>query len=106
MMTMRLTAKIISAATCWLALAAGLCLAAGVCRGADEQPAVRRDAPENIRGAVYVSSDAFNAPQMWKNFNLEETRRDFGYAKQIHLNAFRIWASYEYWQMEPRTFPA
>ena len=59
-----------------------------------------------IRGAVYVPSEAFNAPQMWKNFSLAETRRDFGYAQEIHLNALRIWASYEYWQMEPEHFKA
>lgn len=63
--------------------------------------------PENaplVRGAVYVASDAFNAPQMWKNFKLDETRRDFGYAKKINLNALRVWASYEYWQMAPEQF--
>ena len=57
-----------------------------------------------IRGAIYLPAEAFNAPQMWKNFNLAETRRDFGYARGIHLNALRIWASYEYWQMEPEHF--
>ena len=81
-----------------------LCLTVGICLGADEKMAVRRDAPESIRGAIYVPSEAYNAPQMWKNFNLEETRRDFGFAREIHLNALRIWASYEYWQMEPEHF--
>ena len=65
-----------------------------------------RDAPETIRGAVYIPFEAFNAPQMWKNFNIDETRRDFGYAAKIHLNALRVWASYEYWQMEPERFKA
>jgi hypothetical protein len=59
-----------------------------------------------IRGAVYLPAEAFNAPQMWKNFSLAETRRDFGYAQEIHLNALRIWASYEYWQMEPEHYKA
>jgi len=66
--------------------------------------AVRRDDPASIRGAIYVPAGAYNAPQLWKNFSLEETRRDFGYAKEIHLNALRMWASYEYWQMEPAKF--
>ena len=66
--------------------------------------AVRRDDPASICGAIYVPAGAYNAPQLWKNFSLEETRRDFGYAKQIHLNALRMWASYEYWQMEPVKF--
>jgi hypothetical protein len=71
------------------------------------QPAwckARRDDPSSIRGAIYVPSDAYNAPQLWKNFSIEETRRDFGYAQTIHINALRIWASYEYWQMEPAKF--
>ena len=74
--------------------------------------AVRSDAaepaaaPKAMRGAIYVSYEAYNAPQMWKNFSLAETRRDFGYAKELHLNALRIWASYEYWQMEPEKFDA
>jgi hypothetical protein len=66
--------------------------------------AVRKDPPASIRGAIYVPAEAYNAPQMWKNFSLAETRRDFGYAREVHLNALRIWASYEYWQMEPAKF--
>ncbi len=58
----------------------------------------------SIRGAVYVPAGAYNAPQMWKNFSLAETRRDFSYAREIHLNALRIWASYEYWEMAPKRF--
>lgn len=58
----------------------------------------------SVRGAVYIPYEAYNAPQMWKNFSLAETRRDFGYAREIHLNALRIWASYEYWQMDPARF--
>jgi hypothetical protein len=70
------------------------------------KPAVRRDAPETIRGAIYVPAEAYNAPQMWKNFSVDETRRDFGYARKINLNALRLWASYEYWRMEPDRFKA
>jgi hypothetical protein len=66
--------------------------------------AVRKDPPVSIHGAVYVPSNAYNAPQLWKNFSLEETRRDFGYAREIHVNAFRVWASYEFWKMEPAKF--
>lgn len=66
--------------------------------------AVRRDDPESIRGAIYVPAEAYNAPQMWKNFNAAETQRDFGYAQEIHLNALRMWASYEYRGMEPAKF--
>jgi hypothetical protein len=66
--------------------------------------AVRRDDPASIRGAIYIPAGAYNAPQLWKNFSLKETRRDFGYAREIHLNALRMWASYEYWGMEPAKF--
>jgi hypothetical protein len=69
-------------------------------------PTVADQQPLAIRGAVYLPAEAFNAPQMWENFSLTETRRDFGYAQEIHLNALRIWASYEYWQMEPEHFKA
>ena len=66
--------------------------------------AVRKDAPESIHGAVYVPTNAYNAPQLWKNFSLAETKRDFGYARSLHINAFRIWASYEFWKQSPDKF--
>jgi hypothetical protein len=69
-------------------------------------PTVADQQPLTVRGAVYIPAEAFNAPQMWKKFSLTETCRDFGYAQEIHLNALRIWASYEYWQMEPEHFKA
>lgn len=72
--------------------------------GADASPALSVKSSASIRGAVYIPSGAYNAPQMWKNFSLAETRRDFGYAREIHLNALRIWASYEYWKLEPERF--
>ncbi len=68
------------------------------------QAAPRKDNPATIRGAIYVPSDAYNAPQLWKNFNLAETKRDFGYAHSIHLNALRMWASYEFWKQSPEKF--
>ena len=61
-------------------------------------------ASAKIRGAIYIPSQDYNAPQLWKNFNLAETRRDFGYARTIHLNALRIWASYEFWLLHPHRF--
>ncbi|NYT40684.1 cellulase family glycosylhydrolase [Sphingomonas sp. R-74633] len=67
---------------------------------------VHRDREADIRGGIYVTSDAYNAPQMWKNFNAKEIDRDLGYAQKIHLNALRVWASYEYWQTNPADFQA
>jgi hypothetical protein len=66
--------------------------------------AVRKDPPASIHGAVYVPSNAYNAPQLWKNFNIEETFRDFGYARETNMDALRVWASYEFWKMDPATF--
>lgn len=59
-----------------------------------------------VRGAIYIPSAAYNAPQMWKNFDAREVSRDLGYARTIHLNALRSWASYEYWRQDPKAFQA
>lgn len=83
---------------------AGLMLASHVCRANDASHEALIESSPSIRGAIYIPYEAYNAPQMWKNFSLPETRRDFGYAHEIHLNALRIWASYEYWQTNPRDF--
>lgn len=52
----------------------------------------------NVRGAVYVSARAFNAYQMWRDYDRDETARDLGFAQRLNLNALRIWLSYEFWQ--------
>jgi hypothetical protein len=70
------------------------------CAGA----AVRHDDPSTIRGAVYVPAAAYNAPQMWRDFDPAQTSRDLDSAKAIHLNALRVWASYEYWKTNPDRF--
>ncbi len=67
-------------------------------------PAGAGENKNTIRGAVYVPAKAFNAPQMWKNYSPRVTRRDMGYAKKINLNALRVWASYEYWRIDPDHF--
>jgi Cellulase (glycosyl hydrolase family 5) len=81
-----------------------LLLAVGLLTTLPAHGAPRKDPPASIHGAVYVPSNAYNAPQLWKNFSAEETKRDFGYARAIHVNAFRVWASYEFWKMEPAKF--
>lgn len=50
-----------------------------------------------IRGAIYIPSRAFNSYQMWKDYEISDIERDVHYASSIHLNALRIWISYEYW---------
>lgn len=67
-------------------------------------PVTRSDDPTSVRGAVYIPAGAYNAPQMWENFSAAETARDFSYARSIHLNALRIWASYEVWRTDPKRF--
>ena len=57
-----------------------------------------------VRGAIYVPARAYNAPQMWKNYSGKIIRRDMGYARKININAFRVWASFEYWKEEPGNF--
>lgn len=66
--------------------------------------AVRRDDPASIRGAIYVPANVYNAPQLWRNFNPAEVKRDCGYARELHINAFRMWASYEFWRANPDRF--
>lgn len=39
---------------------------------------VRVDDPATITGAIYTPSEAYNAPQTWKNFNPAEADRDLG----------------------------
>jgi hypothetical protein len=52
---------------------------------------------ERIRGAVYVPARAYNAFQMWHEYNPEIMERDISYAKSLGLNALRFWCSYERW---------
>ena len=92
----------------WNSLRAALALLAlsatvGV---AQSKVTVRRDNPATIRGADYVPFAAYNAPQFWGNFDGKEIDRDFGYAQELHLNALRMWASYEFWQKNPDRFGA
>lgn len=62
------------------------------------------DKKNQIKGAVYFPSRAYNAYQTWLYFDEKEIARDFGYAKDAGLNALRIFTSYEYWQEEPEAF--
>jgi hypothetical protein len=83
------------------------CIAAGVAmviQASGSAAAVRHDDPSRIRGAIYVPAQAYNAPQMWREFDPAQTSRDLDRAKAIHLNALRVWASYEYWKGNPDKF--
>ena len=53
-------------------------------------------------GAIYIPAKAYNTWQQWKDYDREETERDFGYATSIGLNSLRIWLSYEYWLENPQ----
>jgi len=58
----------------------------------------------DIRGAVYIPTRAYNAYQMWRDYSEEVTKRDFGYAKKLNINALRLWLSYEYWKDSKQHF--
>lgn len=64
-----------------------------------DSPAVARVRPaiERPRGAVYIPARAYNAFQMWRDYDPGMTRRDARYARSLRLNAFRLWLSYEFW---------
>lgn len=52
---------------------------------------------ERIRGAVYIPARAYNAYQMWRDYDHDVALRDLGFAKSLGLNALRLWSSYEWW---------
>ena len=52
---------------------------------------------ERIRGAVYIPARAYNAYQLWKEYDPATIERDFGLARSLGLNALRLWCSYEWW---------
>ena len=58
----------------------------------------------NIRGAVYFPSRAYNAWQSWNELDPLEIDRDFGYAEDAGLNALRMFTSFEFWQENPEAF--
>src|SRR5688572_14142156 len=55
------------------------------------------DEAKKIRGAVYLPARAFNAYQMWRDYDRTNIERDLGYADKLNLNALRVFLSYEYW---------
>ena len=65
---------------------------------------LNQDYFNNINGAVYIPSRAYNAYQMWMDYNSDEIKRDMGYAKKIGLNSLRIWISYEFWKTDKDKF--
>ena len=59
---------------------------------------------EQVKGAVYFPSRAYNAYQTYADFDTIEINRDFGFAQKAGINALRIFTSYEYWLEEAETF--
>ena len=72
---------------------------------APEHPVVKRNATHsnidasltNIRGAVYIPSNAWNAWQQWAWYDKATTERELDMAVLLGLNSLRVFASYEYW---------
>lgn len=51
----------------------------------------------DIRGAVYIPSNAWNAWQQWAWYDKKTTERELDMAAILGLNSLRVFASYEYW---------
>lgn len=60
----------------------------------------------DIHGAVYIPTKAWNAYQQWRDYSHEVTDRDLGYARNLKINAIRVWMSYEYWLSDKKDFEA
>lgn len=63
-----------------------------------------KDYFDNVRGAVYFPSRAYNAYQTYLRFSDEECARDFAYAEKAGLNSLRIFTSYEFWREDSSLF--
>ena len=50
-----------------------------------------------VRGAIYVPARAYNAYQIWRDYDPEVVERDLSYAERLGLNAVRVFCSYERW---------
>lgn len=59
---------------------------------------------DKVKGAVYFPSRAYNAYQIYENYDRNEIDRDFGYAESAGLNALRIFTSYEQYQKDGENF--
>lgn len=59
---------------------------------------------EEIRGAAYIPVRTCNAYQQWKEYNHDIADRDMGFAQKLHINAVRLWLSYEFWLESPDKF--
>jgi len=50
-----------------------------------------------VRGALYLPARAFNAYQMWKDYDRAAIERDLSFAAKLKLNALRVFLNYDYW---------
>ncbi|MFB6131172.1 MAG: cellulase family glycosylhydrolase [Salinigranum sp.] len=55
----------------------------------------------DVHGAVYVPARAYNAYQIWADYDPGTAERDLGYASALHLNAVRTFLSFEHWRERP-----
>lgn len=59
---------------------------------------------DDIRGAVYFPSRAYNAYQTFTMFDPKEFERDLGYANLADINAYRLFLSYHYYLEDRESF--
>jgi hypothetical protein len=57
--------------------------------------------PGFVWGANYVPARRMTTYQVWWRFDATQIDREMGYAESIHLNALRMWLSYEFWLEDP-----
>ena len=72
----------------------------------ETKSSIKRKAPVDVRGALYLPARDFNFYQMWSNYSPQIIERDLSYAARLNLNAIRTWVSYEFWLENPRAHEA
>ena len=58
----------------------------------------------DVRGAIYFPSRAFNHYQTWESYDRSAVHGDLVRAKDLNLNALRVFASFEFWREHPERF--
>lgn len=57
-----------------------------------------------IRGANYVSSNAINTVEIWRDFDPDLVDRELGFAERLELNSLRIFLQYHVYEHNPIAF--
>lgn len=66
--------------------------------------ALTRAQTAQIRGVVYLPSNAVNPTQMWQDFDRETIERELGYAEALGLNSIRVFLQYLVYEHDDAAF--